>query len=97
MRPQLGYAMTRRIRSACQVVGSGPIDRDFVMGWVFDFDTHQDEPRSTRGGQSGLSTRSNPDNLHAPVHGLDDVRQVSAAYGGNTSIKSTQRCVSEVT
>jgi hypothetical protein len=73
MRPQLGYAMPRRVRSACQVVGSGPIDLDFVMGWVIHLDTHQDEPCSARGGQSGLSTLSNLDNLHAHVHGLDDL------------------------
>jgi pimeloyl-ACP methyl ester carboxylesterase/DNA-binding CsgD family transcriptional regulator/class 3 adenylate cyclase len=99
MEPMLlptGYAKSGDVNIAYQVLGSGPVDLVFVMGWVSHLDAFWEEPRVARFLQrlAGFSRLilldkrgtglSDPVPLHAlPTleQRMDDVRAVMDAVG----------------
>lgn len=96
MQPQTRYAQSGDVNIAYQVVGEGPIDLVFVMGWVSNIDEFWAEPSFARFLQrlasfsrliifdkrgTGLSDRVHESQLPALEQRMDDVRAVMDAAG----------------
>ncbi|MEK7861838.1 MAG: alpha/beta hydrolase, partial [Chloroflexota bacterium] len=90
------YARKGEVNIAYQIVGSGPIDLVFVMGWVSNIDQFWTEPSFARFLQrlasfsrlivfdksgTGLSDRVPPEQLPTLEERMDDVRAVMDAAG----------------
>jgi pimeloyl-ACP methyl ester carboxylesterase len=105
--PQTKYARSGDVNIAYQVIGDGPIDVVFVMGWVSNIDYFWQEPGFARFLEglasfsrlivfdkrgTGLSDRVSIDNLPTLEERMDDVRAVMDAVG---SEKATLIGVSE--
>jgi pimeloyl-ACP methyl ester carboxylesterase len=96
MQPQTRFAQSGDVNIAYQVVGEGPIDLVFVMGWVSNIDEFWTEPsfanfllRLARFSRlivfdkrgTGLSDRVDEKNLPTLEQRMDDVRAVMDACG----------------
>jgi len=96
MQPQTRFAQSGDVNIAYQVVGSGPIDLVFVMGWVSNIDEFWTEPsfahfleRLAKFSRlilfdkrgTGLSDRVDEHNLPTLETRMDDVRAVMDACG----------------
>jgi class 3 adenylate cyclase len=96
MQPQTRYAQSGDVNIAYQVVGEGPIDLVFVMGWVSNIDEFWAEPSFARFLQrlasfsrliifdkrgTGLSDRVHESQLPTLEQRMDDVRAVMDAAG----------------
>ena len=96
MQPQTRYALSGDVNIAYQVIGDGPIDLVFVMGWVSNIDEFWTEPsfanflqRLARFSRlivfdkrgTGLSDRVDENNLPTLEQRMDDVRAVMDAAG----------------
>ena len=96
MQPQTRFAQSGDVNIAYQVVGDGPIDLVFVMGWVSNIDEFWTEPlwaaflqrlaKFTRlivfdKRGTGLSDRVDEHNLPTLEVRMDDVRAVMDACG----------------
>ncbi len=96
MRPETKYARSGAVNIAYQVVGDGPLDLVFVMGWVSHLDYFWEEPALARflarlGSFSrlilfdkrgtGLSDRVPDSELPTLEQRMDDVRAVMDAVG----------------
>jgi pimeloyl-ACP methyl ester carboxylesterase len=99
--PPVHYALSGNVNIAYQVVGSGPIDLVFVMGWVSHLEYFWKEPRFARfltrlGSMARLilfdkrgTGRSDPvpvSQLPTLDERLDDVRAVMAAAGSERAV-----------
>ncbi len=95
-RPQTRYARSGDVNIAYQVVGSGPRDLVFVMGWVSHLDYFWEEPSMARflnrlaafsrlilfdKRGTGLSDRVSINELPTLEQRMDDVRAVMDAVG----------------
>ena len=96
MQPQTRFAVSGDVNIAYQVIGDGPIDLVFVMGWVSNIDEFWTEPsfayflqRLARFSRlivfdkrgTGLSDRVDEHNLPTLEVRMDDVRAVMDACG----------------
>jgi pimeloyl-ACP methyl ester carboxylesterase len=96
MQPQTQFAQSGDVNIAYQVVGEGPIDLVFVMGWVSNIDEFWTEPsfahfleRLAKFSRlilfdkrgTGLSDRVDEKNLPTLEQRMDDVRAVMDACG----------------
>ena len=96
MGPQTRYALSGDVNIAYQVIGEGPVDLVFVMGWVSNIDEFWTEPsfanflqRLARFSRlivfdkrgTGLSDRVDEKNLPTLEQRMDDVRAVMDAAG----------------
>jgi pimeloyl-ACP methyl ester carboxylesterase len=96
MQPQTRFAQSGDVNIAYQVVGNGPIDLVFVMGWVSNIDEFWTEPsfayfleRLAKFSRlivfdkrgTGLSDRVDEHNLPTLEMRMDDVRAVMDACG----------------
>jgi pimeloyl-ACP methyl ester carboxylesterase/class 3 adenylate cyclase len=96
MQPETRYAKSGDVNIAYQVVGSGPPDLVFVMGWVSNVDEFWTEPSFARfltrlasfsrlivfdKRGTGLSDRVNESALPTLEQRMDDVRAVMDAVG----------------
>ena len=96
MQPQTRYAQSGDVNIAYQVIGQGPLDLVFVMGWVSNIDEFWTEPsfasflqRLARFSRlivfdkrgTGLSDRVDEKNLPTLEQRMDDVRAVMDAAG----------------
>src|SRR4051812_4056297 len=96
MQPQTQFAQSGDVNIAYQVVGEGPIDLVFVMGWVSNIDEFWTEPsfanflqRLARFSRlilfdkrgTGLSDRVDEKHLPTIEQRMDDVRAVMDAAG----------------
>ena len=96
MQPQTRFALSGDVNIAYQVVGDGPIDLVFVMGWVSNIDEFWTEPSFARFLErlakfsrlivfdkrgTGLSDRVDEHNLPTLEVRMDDVRAVMDACG----------------
>src|SRR5687767_11006936 len=96
MQPQTRYAQSGDVNIAYQVIGQGPIDLVFVMGWVSNIDEFWTEPsfanflqRLARFSRlivfdkrgTGLSDRVHESQLPTLEQRMDDVRAVMDAAG----------------
>jgi len=96
MQPQTRFAQSGEVNIAYQVIGSGPIDLVFVMGWVSNIDEFWTEPswahfleRLAKFSRlilfdkrgTGLSDRVDEKNLPTLEMRMDDVRAVMDACG----------------
>jgi len=96
MGPQTRYALSGDVNIAYQVIGEGPIDLVFVMGWVSNIDEFWTEPsfanflqRLARFSRlivfdkrgTGLSDRVDEKNVPTLEQRMDDVRAVMDAVG----------------
>jgi len=96
MQPQTRYAVSGDVNIAYQVIGDGPIDLVFVMGWVSNIDEFWTEPsfanfllRLARFSRlivfdkrgTGLSDRVDEKRLPTIEQRMDDVRAVMDAAG----------------
>jgi pimeloyl-ACP methyl ester carboxylesterase len=96
MQPQTRFAVSGDVNIAYQVIGEGPIDLVFVMGWVSNIDEFWTEPsfayfleRLARFSRlivfdkrgTGLSDRVDEHNLPTLEIRMDDVRAVMDACG----------------
>ena len=94
--PQTRYAKSGDVNIAYQVVGEGPIDLVFVMGWASNIDEFWTEPSFARFLQrlasfsrliifdkrgTGLSDRVDEAHLPSLEQRMDDVRAVMDAVG----------------
>lgn len=94
--PQTRYAKSGDVNIAFQVLGSGPVDLVFVMGWVSNIDEFWTEPSFARFLErlasfsrlivfdkrgTGLSDRVDESNLPTLEQRMDDVRAVLDAVG----------------
>ena len=94
--PQTRYAKSGDVNIAYQVLGSGPVDLVFVMGWVSNIDEFWTEPSFARFLErlasfsrlivfdkrgTGLSDRVDESNLPTLEQRMDDVRAVMDAVG----------------
>src|SRR5687768_4655324 len=94
--PRTRYAKSGEVSIAYQVVGDGPLDLVFVMGWVSHLDYYWEEPRFARFLRrlasfsrlilfdkrgTGLSDRVPLDALPTLEQRMDDVRAVMDAAG----------------
>jgi pimeloyl-ACP methyl ester carboxylesterase/DNA-binding winged helix-turn-helix (wHTH) protein len=99
--PRVNYARSGRVNIAYQVVGEGPVDLVFVMGWVSHLEYFWNEPSFARfldrlASMSRLilfdkrgTGRSDPvpvDQLPALDQRLDDVRAVMEAAGSPRAV-----------
>src|SRR2546422_9034461 len=95
-RPQTRYARSDDVNIAYQVVGDGPLDLVFVMGWVSHLDYFWEEPSFARFLRrlasfsrlilfdkrgTGLSDRVPLAELPTLEQRMDDVRAVMDAVG----------------
>jgi pimeloyl-ACP methyl ester carboxylesterase len=96
MQPQTQYALSGDVNIAYQVIGEGPLDLVFVMGWVSNIDEFWTEPSFTyfleqlsrfsrlivfdKRG-TGLSDRVPESELPTLEQRMDDVRAVLDAVG----------------
>jgi pimeloyl-ACP methyl ester carboxylesterase len=96
MQPQTHFAQSGDVNIAYQVIGQGPIDLVFVMGWVSNIDEFWTEPLFASFLQrlakfsrlivfdkrgTGLSDRVDEKNLPTLEERMDDVRAVMDACG----------------
>jgi pimeloyl-ACP methyl ester carboxylesterase len=96
MQPQTRYALSGDVNIAYQMIGEGPIDLVFVMGWVSNIDEFWTEPswasfleRLAKFSRlilfdkrgTGLSDRVDEKNLPTLEQRMDDVRAVMDACG----------------
>lgn len=96
MLPETKYAKSDHVNIAYQVVGDGPLDLVFVMGWVSNVDYFWEEPSFARFLQrlaafarviifdkrgTGLSDRVPDSELPTIEQRMDDVRAVMDAAG----------------
>ena len=96
--PRTRYAKSGEVNIAYQVVGDGPLDLVFVMGWVSHLDYFWEEPRFARFLRrlasfsrlilfdkrgTGLSDRVPLDALPTLEQRMDDVRAVLDAAGSD--------------
>ena len=96
LHPETRYALSGDVNIAYQVIGEGPIDLVFVMGWVSNIDEFWAEPsfagflqRLARFSRlivfdkrgTGLSDRVDEKNLPTLEQRMDDVRAVMDAAG----------------
>jgi pimeloyl-ACP methyl ester carboxylesterase len=94
--PQTRYAKSGDVNIAYQVLGSGPIDLVFVMGWLSNIDEFWTEPSWARFLErlasfsrliifdkrgTGLSDRVDDQHLPSLEQRMDDVRAVMDAVG----------------
>ena len=94
--PRTRYAKSGEVSIAYQVIGDGPLDLVFVMGWVSHLDYYWEEPRFARFLRrlasfsrlilfdkrgTGLSDRVPLDALPTLEQRMDDVRAVMDAAG----------------
>jgi len=101
MQPQTRYAQSGDVSIAYQVIGEGPVDLVFVMGWVSNIDEFWTEPswaaflqRLARFSRlivfdkrgTGLSDRVDEKNLPTLEERMDDVRAVMDAAGSQRAI-----------
>ena len=101
MQPQTRYALSGDVNIAYQVIGDGPIDLVFVMGWVSNIDEFWTEPsfanflqRLARFSRlivfdkrgTGLSDRVDENNLPTLEQRMDDVRAVMDAAGSRAAL-----------
>ncbi|HWX23409.1 MAG TPA: alpha/beta fold hydrolase [Vicinamibacteria bacterium] len=95
-RPKTRYARSGDVNIAYQVVGSGPLDLVYVMGWVTNLDYFWEEPAYARFLRrlaahsrlilfdkrgTGLSDRVHESELPTLEQRMDDVRAVMDAVG----------------
>ncbi len=95
-RPETRYAKSGDVNIAYQVVGSGPVDLVYVMGWVTNLDYFWEEPSYARflnrlasfsrlilfdKRGTGLSDRVHESALPTLEQRMDDVRAVMDAVG----------------
>lgn len=98
MQPQTRFALSGDVNIAYQVVGDGPLDLVFVMGWVSNIDEFWSEPslarflhRLTKFSRliifdkrgTGLSDRVDEKSLPTIEQRMDDVRAVMDAVGSH--------------
>ena len=96
MTPQTRYAKSGDVNIAYQVVGDGPVDLVFVMGWLSNIDEFWTEPSWARFLErlasfsrlivfdkrgTGLSDRVDDQHLPTLEQRMDDVRAVMDAVG----------------
>jgi class 3 adenylate cyclase len=96
MQPQTRYAQSGDVNIAYQVIGKGPVDLVFVMGWVSNIDEFWTEPSFARflsqlasfsrlivfdKRGTGLSDRVHESQLPTLEQRMDDVRAVMDAAG----------------
>jgi class 3 adenylate cyclase len=102
MTPDTRYAKTTDgVHVAYQVIGAGPVDIVFVMGWVSNLDAMWEEPALarflTRLGSfgrlilfdkrgTGLSDRVSDDRIPSLEVRMDDARAVMAAAGSERAV-----------
>lgn len=99
--PQTRFALSRDVNIAYQVIGDGPIDLVFVMGWVSNIDEFWTEPSFARflgrlakfsrlivfdKRGTGLSDRVDDKNLPTIEQRMDDVRAVMDAVGSQSAV-----------
>ncbi len=99
--PRVSYAHSGDVNIAYQVVGDGPIDLVFVMGWVSHLDWFWNEPSFARFLQrlagmarlilfdkrgTGLSDRVSDHELPSLEQRMDDVRAVMEAAGSSRAV-----------
>ena len=99
--PRVSYARSGSVNIAYQVVGSGPIDLVFVMGWVSHLEYFWNEPSFARFLRrlaamarliifdkrgTGLSDAVPVDQLPTLEQRLDDVRAVMEAAGSERAV-----------
>ncbi|HEY3040185.1 MAG TPA: alpha/beta fold hydrolase, partial [Pyrinomonadaceae bacterium] len=95
-RPETHYAKSGDVNIAYQVVGNGPVDLVYVMGWVTNLDYFWEEPSYARflnrlasfsrlilfdKRGTGLSDRVHESELPTLEQRMDDVRAVMDAVG----------------
>jgi len=96
MQPETRYARSGGVNIAYQVVGNGPLDLVYVMGWVSNLDYFWEEPSYARfltrlasfsrlilfdKRGTGLSDRVHESELPTLEQRMDDVRAVMDAVG----------------
>jgi pimeloyl-ACP methyl ester carboxylesterase len=96
MQPQTRFALSGDVNIAYQVIGDGPIDLVFVMGWVSNIDEFWTEPSFARFLErlakfsrliifdkrgTGLSDRVDDKHLPSIEQRMDDLRAVMDAAG----------------
>ena len=99
--PRVSYARSGLVNIAYQVVGSGPVDLVFVMGWVSHLEYFWNEPSFARfldrlSGMArlilfdkrgtGLSDRVSEHELPTLEQRMDDVRAVMEAAGSDRAV-----------
>lgn len=99
--PRVSYAHSGDVNIAYQVVGDGPLDLVFVMGWVSHLDWFWNEPSFARFLQrlagmarlilfdkrgTGLSDRVSEHELPSLEQRMDDVRAVMEAAGSSRAV-----------
>ena len=99
--PKVSYARSGNVNIAYQVIGSGPVDLVFVMGWVSHLEYFWNEPSFARfltrlSGMArlilfdkrgtGLSDRVSVSELPTLEQRLDDVRAVMEAVGSERAV-----------
>jgi pimeloyl-ACP methyl ester carboxylesterase len=96
MQPETRFALSGDVNIAYQVVGDGPVDLVFVMGWISNIDEFWTEPSFARFLErlakfsrlivfdkrgTGLSDRVDDKHLPTIEQRMDDVRAVMDAVG----------------
>lgn len=96
MQPQTRFALSGDVNIAYQVIGDGPVDLVFVMGWISNVDEFWTEPSFARFLErlakfsrliifdkrgTGLSDRVDDKHLPSIEQRMDDVRAVMDAAG----------------
>jgi pimeloyl-ACP methyl ester carboxylesterase len=99
--PRIHYARSGRVNIAYQVLGDGPVDLVFVMGWVSHLEYFWNEPSFARfltrlSGMArlilfdkrgtGLSDRVSDGELPTLEQRMDDVRAVMEAAGSQRAV-----------
>ncbi len=99
--PRVSYARSGHVNIAYQVVGDGPVDLVFVMGWVSHLECFWSEPGFARfltrlSGMArlilfdkrgtGLSDRVSESELPTLEQRMDDVRAVMEAAGSDRAV-----------
>jgi pimeloyl-ACP methyl ester carboxylesterase len=99
--PRVSYAHSGHVNIAYQVVGSGPVDLVFVMGWVSHLEYFWNEPSFARFLErlsrmarlilfdkrgTGLSDRVSEPELPTLEQRMDDVRAVMEAVGSERAV-----------
>src|SRR5260370_27216856 len=100
-RPETRYAKSGEVNIAYQVVGSGPVDLVYVMGWVTNLDYFWEEPSYARflarlasfsrlilfdKRGTGLSDRVHETELPTLEQRMDDVRAVMDAVDSSRAV-----------
>jgi serine/threonine protein kinase len=100
-RPETKYARSGDVNIAYQVLGTGPVDLVYVMGWVTNLDYFWEEPSYARflnrlasfsrlilfdKRGTGLSDRVNENELPTLEQRMDDVRVVMEAVSSTQAV-----------